>query len=226
MNNVQNIPGKVKIQNVLISVFDKTGLEELVSGLLKVNPEIMFYSTGGTYKKIGEMLGSNSANNLIEVAEYTGQPEMQGGLVKTLDPKIHMAILSEEFNEYHIADMVANNIVKFDLVVVNLYPFADVVSRPDCTPEMARANTDIGGPTMIRAAAKNWHRVGVLPEASNYTAFLNRINEVEGHMNPELRVELMQRAFCVTAEYELEIAKYWKKNACVKTILNGYNIIS
>src|SRR4030042_99366 len=153
--SVQNL---IKVQNVLISLFDKSGLETLVSELLKINNSIKFYSTGGTYKKLSEILKEKNKTNLVSVEDYTKFPEMEGGLVKTLHPKIHAGILGERNNEIHKKYLkeVLDNAVFFDMVIINLYPFKDVISSGNTDIESARGNIDIGGPTMIRAGAKNF----------------------------------------------------------------------
>jgi hypothetical protein len=116
-NIVQKIDDKVQIKNVLISLFDKTGLDTLVNGLIETCPDVKIYSTGGTYKAIKELLGENADKYLVSVSDYTGQPEMQGGLVKTLDFKIYLGILGEKYNEAHQGDLARTNAVAFDMVV-------------------------------------------------------------------------------------------------------------
>ena len=148
---IRNVKGKItdliRVENVLISVYDKTGLDFFVPELLNLNPRMRFMSTGGTYSKLREILGNSHESNLMEVADYTGFPEMEGGLVKTLHPKIHAGILGERNNPEHqkyLQDL--GNGVFIDMVVVNLYPFQDVVNS-DANFEQARGHIDIGGPT-------------------------------------------------------------------------------
>ena len=156
INTVTEIDDMVTLKNVLISVSDKTGLEEFVKGLIQINPGIRIYSTGGTYTAIKGYLGSAADKNLIQVSDYTKQPEMQGGLVKTLDFKIYLGILSETYNDAHKKDIARTNATIFDMIVVNLYPFEKTVAKAESTSENARGNIDIGGPCMLRASAKNF----------------------------------------------------------------------
>ena len=144
-NIVQKIDDRVEIRNVLLSVFDKTGLDALVSGLLSACPHVRFYSTGGTYKAVQALLGADAAKRLVSVSDYTGQPEMQGGLVKTLDFKIYLGLLGETYNAAHQADLQRTGAVAFDMVVANLYPFQKVVAQAGVSPEQARTNINIGG---------------------------------------------------------------------------------
>jgi phosphoribosylaminoimidazolecarboxamide formyltransferase/IMP cyclohydrolase len=134
VNFVQRIDDGVKVQNVLASVSDKTGLDRLIPALLKINPGVRIYSTGGTFSTLQALLGKES-KNLVSVSDYTGQPEMQGGLVKTLDFKIYLGLLSETYNPAHNADLKRTQGVAIDMVVVNLYPFAQTVASPEATPE-------------------------------------------------------------------------------------------
>ena len=176
-NVVEKIDDAVKVDHVLASVSDKTGLDKFIPALVKINPDVMIYSTGGTYKKIAEILGDAASKNLMQVSAYTGQPEMQGGLVKTLDFKIYLGLLSETYNEAHVADIKRVEGVNIDMVVANLYPFKQTVAKADATVEMARANIDIGGPCMVRASAKNYLRVASVTDPSDYDAI---IAELEG----------------------------------------------
>ena len=206
IERVRKIDDVVKVRRALISVSDKSGLELLVPDLLRLAPDIEFYSTGGTHSAIEEILGASSSH-LIRVSTYTGQPEMSGGLVKTLDFKIYLGILSETYNPLHRDDLSRTGAVPFDLIVSNLYPFASTVSRPDSDLEAARGNIDIGGPTMIRAAAKNYLRVAVV---TNPAAYPGIIDEIETHSGTTLstRFGLAKNAFAHTAEYDNAISSY------------------
>ena len=167
LNTVEKIDGNVKINHVLASVSDKKGLETLIPALVELNPDVVIYSTGGTYAAIKEILGDGcEGKNLVSVSDYTGQPEMQGGLVKTLDFKIYLGLLSETYNEAHKEDLGRVGAVALDMVIVNLYPFKQTVAQPDVTPEAARTNIDIGGPCMVRASAKNYLRVASVTDPS------------------------------------------------------------
>ncbi|MBT3275500.1 MAG: hypothetical protein HN368_20255, partial [Spirochaetales bacterium] len=145
INTVSKIPGRVKIRNVMISVADKDGIDGLVKGMLSVSKSVSILSTGGTFVEIQKILGESWRENLQQVSDYTGQPEMQGGLVKTLDFKIYLGLLSEKYNDAHISDLERTGAVEIDMVVGNLYPFKQTISRPDATLENARGNIDIGG---------------------------------------------------------------------------------
>ena len=169
LNVVGRIDDRVNVKYVLVSVWDKTGLDDMVRRLIKVNPSVLMLSTGGTHQAIRDALGENgSAVNLKQVSDYTGQPEMQGGLVKTLDFRIYLGLLSETYNEAHQQDLHRTAGVAIDMVVVNLYPFVRTVAAPGVTPEQARGNIDIGGPCMLRAAAKNFIRVACLTDPADY----------------------------------------------------------
>jgi len=145
INTVSKIDGLIPIKNLLISVSDKNGLDDFVAGLISINPDIHILSTGGTFSAIQKVLGNKADSRLTQVADYTGQPETQGGLVKTLDFKIYLGLLTETYNPEHAKDMARTNAIYIDMVVVNLYPFARTIARPGVIPEQARGNIDIGG---------------------------------------------------------------------------------
>ena len=133
-NIVRELDDWIRPQHVLISVSDKRELPVLVNGLTTINEDVMLYSTGGTYEKIAEILGEAGAEkHLTRVSAYTGQPETQGGLVKTLDFKIYLGILTETYNPDHQEDLKRTAAVALDMVVCNLYPFAETVAKPDVT---------------------------------------------------------------------------------------------
>ena len=210
LNIVGKIDGAVRVERVLASVSDKSGLDVLVNGLLEVNPEVMFYSTGGTFEAIKSLLGpERAARNLTAVSDYTGQPEMQGGLVKTLDFKIYLGLLSETYNAAHAKDLDRVGAVPIDMVVVNLYPFAQTVARVGVTPEEARTNIDIGGPCMIRAAAKNYLRTASVTDPSDYAELVDMLRANGGALPLSQRLALMKKAFAHTAAYDSAIAAYF-----------------
>ncbi len=208
INVVSHADQYVKVKNVLISVSDKTGLKEFVTKLLEINPKIIFYSTGGTYSSIKGFLGSVADGCLQEVSKYTGQPETQGGLVKTLDFRIYLGILTETYNPEHRKDMSRTDSVPFDMIVVNLYPFKETISKPDVTVEQARGNIDIGGPCMIRASAKNFLRVASVVDPDDYGNIIAEMKENNGRTSLALRFRLAQKAFSHTASYDSIIAEY------------------
>ncbi len=207
LNIVDQIDGDVPVRNVLISVSDKTGLVPFVEGLLSACNGVKIYSTGGTYDLLAGVKGIG--NQLIAVSDYTGQPEMQGGLVKTLDFKIYLGLLSETYNAAHQADLARTQAVAIDMVVVNLYPFAQTVAQKDVTPEQARTNIDIGGPCMIRAAAKNFLRVASITDPQDYSAVLDDVRSGSGALTLARRFALMQKAFAHTASYDAAIAAHF-----------------
>ena len=208
-NIVQKIDDRVEIRNVLLSVFDKTGLDALVSGLLSACPHVRFYSTGGTHKAVQALLGADAAKRLVSVSDYTGQPEMQGGLVKTLDFKIYLGLLGETYNAAHQADLQRTGAVAFDMVVANLYPFKQVIAQAGVSPEQARTNVDIGGPCMIRAAAKNYIRVASVTDAADYPALIAEAGAHGGSLSFATRLALMKKAFAHTAAYDAAIAAHF-----------------
>ncbi|HOU15330.1 MAG TPA: hypothetical protein PKZ84_19660 [Anaerolineae bacterium] len=209
VNIVQKVDNLVNIQHVLLSVSDKTGLETLVPGLVTMNPDICFYSTGGTYTRVSEILGAvGTARHLMQVSDYTGQPETQGGLVKTLDFKIYLGLLTETYNEAHRADLVRTKAIPIDMVVVNLYPFVGTVTREGVTVEEARANIDIGGPAMIRAAAKNYLRVTAVVDPADYAPLLSKLRANRGALDLQTRFEFARKAFAHTASYDAAISAY------------------
>lgn len=208
VNIIDRADDLVAIESALISVSDKTMLEGFVKGLVEMNPRITILSTGGTHKAIAEVLGAAAGNNLRSVSDYTGQPEMQGGLVKTLDFKIYMGLLSETYNDAHRMDMERTGAQAIDMVVANLYPFKATVARAGATPEEARANIDIGGPCMVRAAAKNFVRVASVVNPSDYGMILEEMKSTGGSLCLETRFKLACKAFAHTAEYDSAIAGY------------------
>ena len=208
INIVDTIDEAVKIKHVLLSVSDKQGLDTLVPGMLATNPEIRFFSTGGTYVKLQEILGAEASSHLQQVSEYTGQPETQGGLVKTLDFKIYLGLLTETYNQAHQGDLTRTQAVPIDMVVVNLYPFKATIAQSDVTTEKARGNIDIGGPCMIRASAKNFIRVASVVDPTDYDAIIAEMQQSSGTISMGLRFKLAQKAFAHTAEYDRTIADF------------------
>ena len=198
----------VKVNTVLISVSDKTSLESFVPAIVSINPEIKILSTGGTYKRVKEILGQAADKHLTPVSDYTGQPETQGGLVKTLDFKIYLGLLTETYNADHRGDLARTGALPIDMVVVNLYPFEQTVANADVTVEQARGNVDIGGPCMIRAGAKNFIRVASVVDPADYPAIITELEALECMTTLELRANLARKAFAHTAQYDTAIAGY------------------
>ena len=189
------------IKQALISVSDKTGVVELASALHQF--DIVILSTGGTAKLLQEV-----GIPVIEVSDYTGFPEMLDGRVKTLHPKVHAGILARMDLPVHQQAMAQAQIPVIDLVVVNLYPFASTIARQGCTVEEAIENIDIGGPTMIRAAAKNFQRVAVVTDPQDYEPLLEQIRSNNGSVDRDYRFKLAQKAFSHTARYDGAISNY------------------
>jgi phosphoribosylaminoimidazolecarboxamide formyltransferase/IMP cyclohydrolase len=208
INVVNRADDLVKVQHVLVSVSDKSGLDAFIPGLLEIAPQIRFFSTGGTYGRIKEILGAGFEAHLTQVSEYTGQPETQGGLVKTLDFKIYLGLLTETYNDSHQADLQRTAAVPIDMVVVNLYPFKETIAKPGVTPERARGNIDIGGPCMIRASAKNLLRVASVTNPDDYAGILAELRDLAGCTSLALRYRLARQAFDHTAAYDRAIADY------------------
>lgn len=195
-DNHQNI----KIRRALISVSDKNGIVEFAKSLADFGVEIL--STGGTYKILKE---NNVA--IIEVADYTGHPEMMDGRVKTLHPKIHGGILGRRGIDDEV--MQQHHINPIDMVVVNLYPFEQTVAKKDCSLEDAIENIDIGGPTMVRAAAKNHRDVAIVVSPNNYQTIINTMKANEGALPFDLRFDLAIQAYEHTAAYDGAIANHF-----------------
>lgn len=190
------------IKRAIISVSDKTGLAEFAKRLEACGVEI--FSTGGTSRHLVE-----SGVQVKDVADYTRFPEMMDGRVKTLHPKIFGGILCRRDNSHDLASVEEHGMVPLDLVVVNLYPFAETVARPDCDRTMAIENIDIGGPSLVRAAAKNNAFVTIATAPSQYAAIVDELESLGG-TSQDLRQELMAAAFQHTAEYDQMIAGYFR----------------
>ncbi len=208
INVVEKIDADVTVKHVLVSVSDKNGLDAFVPQLLDINPEIKFFSTGGTYNRLKEILGEKAGICLTQVSDYTGQPETQGGLVKTLDFKIYLGLLTETYNDSHQSDLKRTDSVPIDMVVVNLYPFKETIVRAGVTVEQARGNIDIGGPCMIRAAAKNFIRVASVVDPVDYGRIVSELKATGGKLTLDLRYQLAGKAFEHTAVYDRTIADY------------------
>jgi len=192
----------VKIKRALISVFDKTNLEKIGRKLTSRGIEIL--STGGSAKFLRE-----KKIEVVDVSDYTNFPEIMDGRVKTINPLIEGGILG--LRDKHESDATENNIKWIDLVICNLYPFSETISKIDCDQALALENVDIGGPTMIRSAAKNVGWVTVINDPSDYERVLENINE-ENEINFETRSSLSSKAFGHTAQYDTIIHNYLKES--------------
>ncbi len=189
------------IKRALISVSEKSGVTEFAKILHQFGVEIL--STGGTAKLL-----QDAGVPVIEVGDYTGFPEMLDGRVKTLHPKVHGGILGRRDLPSHVAAMQGANIPPIDLVVVNLYPFAATVAKADCTLEDAIENIDIGGPTMVRAAAKNHAHVAIVTDPADYPELIREMKASNGAVGQKMRFDLAKKAFSHTAEYDGMISNY------------------
>jgi phosphoribosylaminoimidazolecarboxamide formyltransferase/IMP cyclohydrolase len=188
-----------RISRALVSVSDKSGLVDFCRELAALGMEIL--SSGGTFRTLSE-----NGVAAVEVSQYTGFPEMMGGRIKTLHPRIHGGILGRRGIDEPV--MAEHGIGPIDLVVVNLYPFEQTVAKPDCTLEDAIENIDIGGPAMIRAAAKNHESVGVVVDPADYPAVLAELRDGQGALSAATRFRLAIKSFRHTAAYDAAISAY------------------
>ncbi len=189
-----------KIKRAIVSVSDKRGIVSFVKGLAEMGVEIL--STGGTAKTLREQ-----GIQVKDISEYTGFPEMLDGRVKTLHPKVHGGLLGQRSKPEHMRQMSEQGILPIDLVAVNLYPFEATVAREDCTLEEAIENIDIGGPTMLRSAAKNYPDVTVIVDPEDYDGVLNELKE-KGEVSLETNFRLAKKVFQHTARYDGAISNY------------------
>jgi phosphoribosylaminoimidazolecarboxamide formyltransferase/IMP cyclohydrolase len=190
-----------KITRALISVTDKSGIVEFAKELKRFDVEIL--STGGTAVQLRE-----GGVDVIDVSDYTGFPEMMDGRLKTLHPKIHGGLLALRDNEAHMAALNEQNIGLIDMAVINLYRFEDTVARPDCSLDEAIENIDIGGPTMLRAAAKNHRFVTVVTDPADYSRVIEEMEEQDGAISEETNFALATKTFQLTARYDAAISNY------------------
>ena len=218
----------LKNKRALISVSDKNGVVEFARALTELGYEVV--STGGTAKALKE-----AGVEVTYVSQVTGFPEILGGRVKTLHPNVHGGILAQRIPE-HLQQLEENEIIPIDIVAVNLYPFKETISKPDVTLEEAIENIDIGGPAMVRAAAKNHQDVVVVVNPSHYQRIINELKE-KGNISRETRFHLALEAFSHTAEYDQCIADYLREisgeagfprvftltGKCVQTLRYGEN---
>ena len=192
-----------KIKRALISVSDKKNLKDLLKILTKYKIELI--SSGGTYKEIKKL-----KFKCLEVSEYTGSPEILGGRVKTLHPKIHAGILSKRNNKSHEKELRNNNFHEIDLVIVNFYPFEKTLEETNNHKKIIE-NIDVGGPTMVRAAAKNYNDVTVITSSNQYPELINEINLYKGSTSLAFREKMSLEAFSETAYYDAVISNYFNK---------------
>ena len=194
--------GAIRVRRALISVSDKTGVAEFARALAGMGIEIL--STGGTAAALRE-----AGLEVTDVSEFTGQEEILGGRVKTLHPRLHAALLANRADDEHMATLEREGIEPIDLVCVNLYPFEDTVSGHEVEEAVAIENIDIGGPTMIRAAAKNHEGVAVIVKPESYDAVCAELEETEGEVSATTRHWLANEAFAQTARYDAAISRWF-----------------
>ncbi len=190
-----------KITRAIISVSDKEGISDFAKGLSDLGIEIL--STGGTAKKLRD-----EGIEVTDISDYTGSPEILGGRVKTLHPKLHGGILALRDDSSHKQQMEDNDIEPIDLVVVNLYPFEEVIKKETTDLAEAIENIDIGGPTMLRAAAKNYKYITLITHAEDYGSVLEELNKEGGSVSSETNFRLAVKAFSYVARYDAAISNY------------------
>ena len=189
-----------KVERALISLTDKSGIDDFAKALAELGVEIL--STGGTAKKIRDC-----GVAVTDVSEFTGFPEMLDGRVKTLHPLVHGGILNQRANADHQQQCAQHGIKHIDIIAVNLYAFEKTVAQPDCTLADAIENIDIGGPTMLRAAAKNFNDVTVIVDPADYEQVLSEIRET-GNTTLKTRFRLAVKVFQLTSTYDTTIARW------------------
>ena len=192
-----------KIKRALISLSDKSNLKKLLSVLTKYQIEII--SSGGTYKEIKKLNFKS-----LEISEYTNSPEILGGRVKTLHPKIHAGILSKRNNKSHKNDLKNNNFKEIDMVIVNFYPFEKTLEQTNDHLKIIE-NIDIGGPAMVRAAAKNYKDVTIISSSAQYSELINEIENNKGSTTINFREKMSVEAFLEVAYYDAVISNYFNK---------------
>ena len=192
-----------KIKTALISVSDKKNLKPLLNVLKKNKVKII--SSGGTFKEIKKL-----KFNCIEVSQFTNSPEILGGRVKTLHPKIHAGILNKRDNKLHLKDLKINNFENIDLVVVNFYPFENTLKKTTNHNKIIE-NIDVGGPAMVRSAAKNYRDVNIITSSDQYSELIDEINKYKGSTSLDFRKKLSRIAFTETAYYDSVISEYFNK---------------
>jgi phosphoribosylaminoimidazolecarboxamide formyltransferase / IMP cyclohydrolase len=205
---VKNLVGKggvmAKIKRAIISVSNKTGIVEFVRELYSMGVEIL--STGGTAKTLRD-----AGLPVKDVSEHTGSPEMLDGRVKTLHPRIHGGLLSRRDNPKDMEEIRRYDIDTIDMVVVNLYPFEETISRPGVTFAEAIENIDIGGPAMLRSASKNFQDVAVIVDPSDYEKITKEVKSLKGDLAYKTRLKLARKVFRHTSGYDGLIADYLTK---------------
>ena len=202
-NNKKRGTKMAKIERALISLTDKSGIEDFAKELAALGVEIL--STGGTAAKMRE-----SGIEVMDVSEFTGFPEMLDGRVKTLHPKVHGGILNQRANPDHQKQCAENGLKNIDLIAVNLYAFEKTVADPNCSLGDAIENIDIGGPTLLRASAKNFHDVTVIVDPADYPQVLQEM-KATGNTTLKTRFRLAAKVFALTSSYDTTISAWLDK---------------
>lgn len=193
-----------KIKRAIISVSNKKGVVEFAKELHSLGVEIL--STGGTAKSLRE-----AGVPVKDVSDYTGFPEMLDGRLKTLHPKVHGGLLARRDNPKDMEDIKEYGIELIDMIVVNLYPFEETIAKPNVTFAEAIENIDIGGPTMLRSASKNFQHVAVVTDSNDYDAIIKEMKQSNGDLSYKTRLDLARKVFMTTSKYDNAIFDYLKK---------------
>ncbi len=193
-----------KIKRAIISVSNKDGVIDFAKALQSLGVEIL--STGGTAKAL-----RNAGVSVKDVSDYTGFPEMLDGRLKTLHPKVHGGLLSRRDNPKDMEDIKEYGIELIDMIVVNLYPFEETIAKPTVTFAEAIENIDIGGPTMLRSASKNFKDVAVVTDNKDFTNIIREMKDLNGDLSYKTRLELAKKVFRLTSKYDNAIADYLTK---------------
>ncbi len=193
-----------KIKRAIISVSNKDGVIDFAKALQSLGVEIL--STGGTAKAL-----RNAGVSVKDVSDYTGFPEMLDGRLKTLHPKVHGGLLARRDNPKDMEDIKEYGIELIDMIVVNLYPFEETIAKPTVTFAEAIENIDIGGPTMLRSASKNFKDVAVVTDNKDFTNLIREMKDLNGDLSYKTRLELAKKVFRLTSKYDNAIADYLTK---------------
>lgn len=202
----------VPVRTAMMSVAYKEGLLEFAHDLYSLNRDLVILSSGGTATTLRDGLGEPYAKRVIDVADYTGRAESPDDLVKTLEPNVHAALLMDWSNSDHIKYMIQHGVLEIDLHVGGLYPFSDVAKDPEKTPVEVKKKIDIGGPAMLRAAAKNFPRIAVVNNRGQYDQVLAELRDHDGATTFDLRLDLAADVFALTSQYDGDISRYLRSH--------------
>jgi len=211
IDKITDLENQIQVRNVIVSVADKRGIEKLAPRLLELCPGLRFYATGGTFRALREVIGLDAPQHLVEMTRYCIQPVTKSGLARTVDFKVYIGLLADPFNEIHVADLSKAGAVFFDMVISNLAPFPEAEDAAGVDDEERRLMIDIGGPGMIRGGMSNYLRVATVTDPDDYDRVLERIEQLNGQTDLELRHELARKAAQVTARNAAAIARYFEE---------------